>query len=107
MTLTLIEANHTVWIQNKARIGCYTHSAATKDNEAGHFDWNDGGFANEGEWAHNGYSLNIPDEISTYWLAFQIGGSLEDDKWRGPFNNDGDKCWHFTGTLESWDIFEC
>ncbi|CAI2168821.1 13164_t:CDS:2 [Funneliformis geosporum] len=107
MTLTFIEANHTVWIQNKARIGVFTHAAATEENQQGHFNWNDGGFANEGEWTHTGYSLNIPDEINTYWLAFQIGLSLEDDKWRGPFNNDRDQCWHFHGTLENWEIFEC
>ena len=61
-----------------------------------------------GEFAHVGYSLNIPDKHQTYWLRFGVVNSMEDDKIRGPINNDGDKCWHFHGpTVDDWDVMEC
>jgi hypothetical protein len=99
-------AGHTVWIHNKVDAGSYTLVAATPKNEEGPWNWS-GGIAQEGDWAHNGYSLLIPDNVESYWLVFSVSGSTEDDKWRGPINNDGDKCWHFHGHLDSWEIWEC
>ncbi|CAG8712142.1 11191_t:CDS:2 [Funneliformis mosseae] len=99
MTLTLIEA-HTVWIHNKVAVGTHTRVTAAKDR-------NGKGFSTDGNWAHKGYSLNIPDDVKAYWLGFNVYDSFEEDKWRGPITNDGDKCYHFHGTLENWDIYEC
>ncbi|CAB5305960.1 unnamed protein product [Rhizophagus irregularis] len=81
----------------------------TEENKKGDFDWHGdaGAIDIEGDWAHRGYSLNVPDNVKSYWLAFRVAASTEDDKWRGPFNNDGDKCWHFHGTIDSWNVFEC
>jgi hypothetical protein len=60
-----------------------------------------------GKYSHTGYSLTIPDDIQKYWLVFHVHLSTEQDKWQGPFNNDGDKCWHYHGHLDSWEIWEC
>ncbi|CAG8726580.1 9665_t:CDS:1, partial [Funneliformis mosseae] len=93
--------DHTVWIQNKVSAGAYTRVQASVVNGG------DGTFADESERAHKGYSLNIPDRVKQYWLGFGVEGSFEHDKWRGPFTNDGDRCFHFHGVLENWEVFDC
>ncbi|CAG8692507.1 3381_t:CDS:2 [Funneliformis caledonium] len=101
MALTLIEADHTVWIHNKVSAGTTTTVTASTVNGG------DGRFADGSEIAHKGYSVNIPDRVKKYYLGFNVEGSFEHDKWRGPFNNDGDRCFHFHGVLENWDILDC
>ncbi|CAB4387449.1 unnamed protein product [Rhizophagus irregularis] len=106
---TEVYADHTVWIHNKVTAGTWTNAATVLKNKKGNFDWSGdaGAIDIEGDWAHTGYSLNVPDNVSSYWVAFRVAASTEDDKWRGPYNNDGDKCWHFHGTIDSWDVYEC
>ncbi|CAB4433639.1 unnamed protein product [Rhizophagus irregularis] len=106
---TEVYADHTVFIQNKVARGSYTEVAIVLENKKGDFYWNgDSGIIDaEGAWTHTGYSLHVPDNVNSYWVAFRVAASTEEDKWRGPINNDGDKCWHFHGTLESWEVYEC
>ncbi|CAI2168823.1 13165_t:CDS:2 [Funneliformis geosporum] len=106
MTLTLIEGNK-VWIQNKVERGCFTRAAATQIHDEEGWEWDKDGIDNRGQWTHNGYYLYIPEDVKTYWLVFGVLYSTEEDKWRGPFENDGDKCWHFHGTLDNWKIYGC
>ncbi|CAI2162697.1 19527_t:CDS:2 [Funneliformis geosporum] len=107
ITLTLIEG-YTVWIQNKALRGTTTLAAATLTYEKDAWNWTDAPDINsESGIAHQGYSLDIPNEIKSYYLVFWVFLSLRQDKWRGPFNNDGDKCWHFHGTQDFWDVYPC
>ncbi|CAI2170274.1 14644_t:CDS:2 [Funneliformis geosporum] len=106
--LTLIEG-HIVWIQNKALSGTSTCAAATLINEGKHFSF-EGRSDNidaHCETAHTGYSLNITDDKRSYWLVFGVSWSTEENKWRGPYTNDGDKCWHFHGSEDSWDVYPC
>jgi hypothetical protein len=58
----------------------------------------------DGKFSHVCYSLTVPDDVQSYWLNFHV---REQDKVRGPYNNDGDKCWHFHGHIDSWKIWEC
>ncbi|CAG8528621.1 8997_t:CDS:2 [Funneliformis mosseae] len=95
MALMLIEADHTVWIQNKVTSGTWTNVSASVTNGGDSFNA-------DGDWAHNGYSVSIPDSVNSYWLQFRVAASTEDNKWRGPIPNDGDKCWHFHGTIDNW-----
>ncbi|CAI2168725.1 7766_t:CDS:2 [Funneliformis geosporum] len=30
--------------------------------------------------------------------------STEEDKWRGPFTNNGDQCWHIHGSVDIWEV---
>ncbi|CAI2167229.1 17864_t:CDS:2 [Funneliformis geosporum] len=106
--LTLIEG-YTVVIQNKVTKGTDTMVAATYGDEGGNFNWwhtNDAIVENFAE-AHSGYNITIPDNVTTYWLVFGVDWSTEQDKWRGPFTNNGDQCWHFHGTLDDWKIYGC
>ncbi|GBC06390.1 hypothetical protein RclHR1_00680034 [Rhizophagus clarus] len=98
-----------VWIHNKVTAGTWTNAAAVLENKQGDFDWSGdaGAIDIEGDWAHTGYSLTVPSNVKSYWLAFRVAASTEENKWRGPYNNDGDKCWHFHGTLDNWIVFEC
>ncbi|CAI2176900.1 14269_t:CDS:2, partial [Funneliformis geosporum] len=98
---------YTVWIHNWASSGTITDAAATENNEKGHWSWTHPAIDNRGESARKGYHLVIPQNITTYWLVFGVASSLEDDKWRGPYNNDGDKCWRFHGSEDDWNINEC
>uniref|UniRef100_U9T0K2 DUF1566 domain-containing protein n=1 Tax=Rhizophagus irregularis (strain DAOM 181602 / DAOM 197198 / MUCL 43194) TaxID=747089 RepID=U9T0K2_RHIID len=68
---TEVYADHTVWIHNKVTAGTWTNAATVLENKKGNFDW------------------HVPDNVQSYWLAFRVGASTEEDKWRGPFNNDG------------------
>ncbi|CAG8750275.1 12639_t:CDS:1, partial [Funneliformis mosseae] len=67
----------------------------------------DGAFADETRKAHKGYSLTIPDRVKKYWLGFGVTLSFENDKWRGPFTNDEDRCYHFHGDESYWELFDC
>ncbi|CAI2190145.1 4386_t:CDS:2 [Funneliformis geosporum] len=98
---------HTVWIHNKVTVGTLTAAAATETNEGSGFSWYGPYIDMHSENAHKGYSLYIPDNKATFWLVFGVSGSLQENKWRGPFNNDGDKCWHYHGTIDGWNVDEC
>ena len=94
--------DHHVYIHNKIFVGTYTCVQATTDNSSLYH-----AITEPCAFAHKGYSLTIPDKVQTYWLAFEVYASLENVKWRGPFQNDGDKCWHFHGSVDDWNIDEC
>ncbi|CAI2180478.1 17141_t:CDS:2 [Funneliformis geosporum] len=103
--LKLIE----VWIQNRALSGTITCAAATHENEGDKFSFNELNDAIDEvcKTSHDGYYLNISDTIQKYWLIFGVEWSTEDYKWRGPFTNNGDKCWHFHGIEDNWDVYPC
>ncbi|PKY41821.1 hypothetical protein RhiirA4_455488 [Rhizophagus irregularis] len=89
-----------VWTHNRVTVGTSTTVTATKENR----NW-DNIIAQNSKFGYDGYSLTIPDDIQTYWPVFEVHMSTEHDKWRGPFQNDGDKCWHFHDHLNSWEIW--
>ncbi|CAI2169670.1 18179_t:CDS:1 [Funneliformis geosporum] len=99
-------AGHIVWIQNKAWYGTHTFAAATFKCEGGQFD-PDFKIDLGDEVAHKGYHIEIPDSIDSYCLVFGVILSTEKDKWRGPFTNNGDQCWHFKGSEDDWDVYPC
>ncbi|CAG8468115.1 14838_t:CDS:2 [Funneliformis caledonium] len=102
MSLTLIEADHKVWIHNKITAGTQTSVQALLTNGQG------GQFASKGAIAHKGYSLTIPDNVSFYYLDFAVNQGISEPFTRlGPITNDGDKCYHFHGTLYNWRVLEC
>ncbi|CAG8715807.1 13790_t:CDS:2 [Funneliformis mosseae] len=100
MTLMLIEANSTVWIHNKVTRGTWTHVSAAETKDGDSFD-------EDGDWAHHGYSVSIPNSVNSYWLKFSVTLSGEDNKWRGPILNNGDRCFHLHGTIDTWKVFDC
>ncbi|CAI2170751.1 13594_t:CDS:2 [Funneliformis geosporum] len=105
--LVHLAQGHTVWIQNKVTVGTFTAVAATETGEKKDFSWYGPYIDMQSENAHKGYHLIIPENITTFWLVFGVAYSLQENKWRGPINNDGDKCWHYHGTLDGWDVYEC
>ncbi|CAG8534728.1 9702_t:CDS:2 [Gigaspora margarita] len=56
--------------------------------------------------AHDGFSLTISG-VSSYWIVFGVIATTEQDKWRGPFDNTQDYCWHFHGSEDDWEVFPC
>ncbi|CAG8475095.1 22720_t:CDS:2, partial [Gigaspora rosea] len=72
------------------------------------FNWNcKCALAQDSSRAHAGFVLAVPDNVESYWIILGVGLSVEDDKWRGPYNNTQDICWHFHGHFEKWEIWPC
>ncbi|CAJ0833411.1 7668_t:CDS:2 [Entrophospora sp. SA101] len=46
------------------------------------------------------------DDVTSFNLSFSVEASSEQDKNRGPFTNDRDYEWKFTGSIDNWDIEE-
>lgn len=92
-----------MWIQNKLVKGTTTKVTAFLDSELSYVIARNTGIA------HQGYNLDINAErYNVFYLRFDVVGSFEKDKVRGPFNNVGeDICWHFHGHIESWDVYPC
>ncbi|CAH1768711.1 2924_t:CDS:1, partial [Entrophospora sp. SA101] len=59
-----------------------------------------------GSYAHHGFSVEVYDDITSFNLSFSVEASTEKDKDRGPFTNDRDHEWKFTGSEDLWDIEE-
>ncbi|CAG8774347.1 19846_t:CDS:1, partial [Racocetra persica] len=78
---------HMIWIHNKLFPGTRAQVTACQgpndSDETYDFEWST---------AHDGFSLNIPNEKQTFWLIFFVEGTLRDPKKRGPFTNDKDYC---------------
>ncbi|GBC04084.1 hypothetical protein RclHR1_00550029 [Rhizophagus clarus] len=108
--VSLIEG-HTINVENKLVRGTWGLGAATDYLGSGNFDWDHDNSAIDQNWsiAHNGFDLTIPDDqnITTFYLVFGVSGSTEQDKWRGPFDNNQDYCWHFHGHIDSWKVYPC
>ncbi|CAB4404281.1 unnamed protein product [Rhizophagus irregularis] len=99
IAFTSLTEGHTVWIQNKLVVGTVSITTALTP---------DGGVIDEKmASAHKGYHLYIPEDKSTFYLDFDVLGSVQDLKKRGPFNNDQDSCWHYHGNSGNWDVFPC
>lgn len=101
---------YTVYIQNKLDRFTMANVAASKVAGSGWYDWShpdENQISQGSSVSHAGFSLWVPNEINQYWLVLGVQGSLEYDKWRGPFGNTQDICWHFHGHLESWEVFPC
>nr|CAG8564808.1 3347_t:CDS:2 [Entrophospora candida] len=54
--------------------------------------------------AHRGFNIQMFDDITIYNLSFAVELSGKKDKTRGPFTNDRDYEWKFTGSVDTWDI---
>ncbi|CAJ0637224.1 16303_t:CDS:2 [Entrophospora sp. SA101] len=93
----LIESTHTVWVHNKMWRGTYG-KLAVMVNE---FERNSGA-----SYAHHGFSVEVFDDVTSFNLSFSVEASSEQDKNRGPFTNDRDYEWKFTGSIDNWDIEE-
>ncbi|PKC13198.1 hypothetical protein RhiirA5_372451 [Rhizophagus irregularis] len=71
----------------------------------GNYEWGDedDGLIDDGiSVSHHSFELTIPDDVKTFNLVFGVAHSLKVDKWRGPFDNTQDICWHYHGHLNSW-----
>ncbi|CAB4379763.1 unnamed protein product [Rhizophagus irregularis] len=106
-----VEADHTVWIHNKLDKGTQAIAAVTHTNEKETWHWspdNNDAIFESYSFAHEGFYLTVPSKVSTYWLVFGVGGSaFEEDKWRGPFENTQDLCFHYHGNLVKWELWQC
>ncbi|CAG8747872.1 103_t:CDS:1, partial [Gigaspora rosea] len=81
---------------------------AATDNKEDHFSWvYNNAFAQKSSVAHTGFTLHVPEDVESYWIIFGVDVSTEQDKWRGPFNNTQDICWHFHGNVDDWKIWPC
>ncbi|RIB22096.1 hypothetical protein C2G38_2076483, partial [Gigaspora rosea] len=98
---------HNIYIQNKLDRGTWASVAGTIKQED-NFNWNNNdAFAQDSSRSHAGFVLSVPDNVLSYWVILGVGLSAEEDKWRGPYNNTQDICWHFHGHLENWEIWPC
>ncbi|CAG8764536.1 497_t:CDS:1, partial [Funneliformis caledonium] len=76
--------DHKVRIHNKIMAGTHTLVTTSLTNGEG------GQFASKGAIAHKGYSLTIPDNVSSYYLDFVVDqGISESFTRRGPITNNG------------------
>ncbi|CAG8848921.1 45116_t:CDS:1, partial [Gigaspora margarita] len=100
---------HTFWIQNKLVRGTISTVAARDNGDKSGWNWatRPGAFAYNSKSAHTGYSLTIPADKSSYWMVFGVAESTEQDKWRGPFDNTQDYCYHYHGSEDDWDVYPC
>jgi hypothetical protein len=57
--------------------------------------------------AHKGYHLNIPSEYGQFYLDFDVLGTRQHYKERGPFTNTQDYCWHYHGNAFKWNVYPC
>ncbi|GBB87971.1 hypothetical protein RclHR1_14490002 [Rhizophagus clarus] len=101
---------HTVWIHNKMIGGTQAIAAVTHDNEKETWHWspdNNDAIFESYSFAHMGFYLKVPSKVETFWLVFGVGLSQEEDKWRGPFTNTQDLCFHFHGNVFKWELWQC
>ncbi|CAH1767221.1 6259_t:CDS:1, partial [Entrophospora sp. SA101] len=54
-----------------------------------------------GSYAHNGFSVQVYDDITNFNFSFFVEASTESNKSFGPFTNDQDYEWKFTGSEDS------
>ncbi|CAB4378618.1 unnamed protein product [Rhizophagus irregularis] len=100
-----------VTIENKLDKGTKAMAAALTYMGSGHYNW--GGEDNgllDYDWSvsHHGFELYLPDGIQIFNLVFGVDGSIDEDKWFGPFDNSThDICWHFHGHQNSWKVYPC
>ncbi|RGB39229.1 hypothetical protein C1646_754794 [Rhizophagus diaphanus] len=96
IALISLTEGHLVHIQNKLVRG--TVSIVTA------LDLPDGNVIDEQlASAHKGYHLNIPSNYTQFYLNFDVLGSQQQFKQRGPFNNTQDYCWHYHGNSFKWN----
>lgn len=88
---------HTVWIHNKMWKGTYGMVAVMVNGQER---------TNGGSYATHGFHVDVFSDITTFNLSFSVEASSEKDKDRGPFTNDKDHEWKFTGSIDNWDIEE-
>ncbi|RHZ61889.1 hypothetical protein Glove_345g4 [Diversispora epigaea] len=60
-----------------------------------------------GSYAPNDFHVDVSDQTKTFNLEFSVEASTESVKKRGPFTNDWDYCWKFSGSIDEWDIDQC
>ncbi|CAB4471379.1 unnamed protein product [Rhizophagus irregularis] len=99
-----------VKIENKLDKGTRAMVAALDYMSDGNYEWGDedDGLIDDGiSVSHHSFELTIPDDVKTFNLVFGVAHSLKVDKWRGPFDNTQDICWHYHGHLNSWKVYPC
>ncbi|CAG8651752.1 16809_t:CDS:2 [Rhizophagus irregularis] len=57
-----------------------------------------------GSWSRKGFNVYVSDITSEFNLTFSVEDSSEQDKYRGPFKNNKDYEWKFSGSLDIWHI---
>ena len=57
-----------------------------------------------GSLAQDGFNIVVTSEIPVYNLIFDVVGTFQDIKHRGPFKNDQNYCFKFHGSVDKWDI---
>ncbi|CAB4432593.1 unnamed protein product [Rhizophagus irregularis] len=97
--LSLTEG-YLIWIQNKLVKGTVSISTALEQKGGGTID-------EQMASAHKGYHLNVPNNYSQYFLAFDVLGTQQQLKERGPINNTQDYCWHYHGNALIWNVYPC
>ncbi|CAB4391309.1 hypothetical protein RhiirA5_426040 [Rhizophagus irregularis] len=97
--LSLTEG-YLIWIQNKLVRGTVSISTALKRRDGGVID-------EQTASAHKGYHLNVPNNYPQYYLSFDVLGTQQQLKERGPINNTQDYCWHYHGNSLKWNVYPC
>nr|CAG8487881.1 1555_t:CDS:2 [Entrophospora candida] len=97
LTLVPLIESHTIWVHNKMWPGTYGMLSIMQNGYE---------MSNGGSYAHHGFSVEVFDDIKSFNLSFYVQLSGEKDKNRGPFTNDRDYEWKFTGSEDNWDIEE-
>ncbi|CAG8502169.1 4103_t:CDS:2 [Diversispora eburnea] len=97
LTLVPLIESHTVWVHNKMWPGTYGMLAVMVNGQ----ERNSGA-----SYARHGFSVEVFDDVKTFNLSFSVEASSEKDKNRGPFSNDKDHEWKFTGSIDAWNIEE-
>ncbi|RIB09909.1 hypothetical protein C2G38_2107383 [Gigaspora rosea] len=79
--LPIIAAGHHVWVHNKLAPGTRARVDPSETPD---------------------FAIVIDEEESTAHKGFSLWA-----KFRGPYNNTQDYCWHFHGSEDFWDINTC
>ncbi|CAB4439931.1 unnamed protein product [Rhizophagus irregularis] len=95
LVMTPIEAGNTIWVHNKM-------APATRGEVYVMVNGQQAGFG--GSWSRKGFNVDVSDIISEFNLTFSVEDSSEQDKYRGPFKNNKDYEWKFSGSLDIWHI---
>lgn len=90
-------AGHTVWFHNKMLPGTFGEAYITIDGAE---------VIGKGSWAHKGFHIDVDDAITDYNITFSVEATTKGDKLRGPFKNDRDYEWKFTGSIDIWNIHQ-
>ncbi|CAI2169818.1 2833_t:CDS:2 [Funneliformis geosporum] len=93
---------HIVWIQNKVVWNTITETSAVIVDNQGKWNYIDDNRA----FSHEGYHLEIPDDIEAFSLVFIVDYRRFEYKMIN-VKNEGDQCWHYHGNKYEWEVYPC